>query len=97
MLLTEHLMINKCIDIFIKVHASSLCLWYRQCSVTRHLCAGIREGGRTGLTALTTGFCFFVALFFAPLLGDPLSPFSSRQITLSFTLLSIRTADACNT
>lgn len=33
---------------------------------------GIREGGRTGVTALVTGFCFFVALFFAPLLGSPL-------------------------
>ena len=31
---------------------------------------GIREGGRTGLTACMTGFCFFVALFFAPLLGE---------------------------
>lgn len=30
---------------------------------------GIREGGRTGLTALVTAFCFFISLFFAPLLG----------------------------
>ena len=32
---------------------------------------GIREGGRTGLTACITGCCFFIALFFAPLLGEP--------------------------
>lgn len=29
--------------------------------------AGIAEGGRTGLTAFTTGALFFIALFFAPL------------------------------
>jgi AGZA family xanthine/uracil permease-like MFS transporter len=31
---------------------------------------GIREGGRTGITALTTGFCFFISMFFAPLLAS---------------------------
>jgi AGZA family xanthine/uracil permease-like MFS transporter len=29
--------------------------------------AGVAEGGRTGLTAFTTGILFFLALFFAPL------------------------------
>ncbi|KAG0368733.1 nucleoside transporter [Gamsiella multidivaricata] len=29
--------------------------------------AGITEGGRTGLTAVMTGFCFFVSLFFSPI------------------------------
>lgn len=28
--------------------------------------AGVNEGGRSGLTALTTGICFLLALFFAP-------------------------------
>lgn len=28
--------------------------------------SGIRAGGRTGLTAIVTGLCFFLALFFAP-------------------------------
>lgn len=32
--------------------------------------AGIAEGGRTGLTAIFTGFCFIVALFFAPILSS---------------------------
>ena len=32
--------------------------------------SGIREGGRTGLTALTVAFFFFVALFFTPVLGE---------------------------
>jgi AGZA family xanthine/uracil permease-like MFS transporter len=30
--------------------------------------AGIREGGRTGLTALTAAWWFFVSLFFTPIL-----------------------------
>ena len=29
--------------------------------------AGVAEGGRTGLTAVSTAFMFFLALFFAPL------------------------------
>ncbi len=29
--------------------------------------AGVAEGGRTGLTSLTTGFMFFLALFFSPI------------------------------
>ena len=32
--------------------------------------AGIREGGRTGLTAVVVGLLFFLSLFFAPLFGD---------------------------
>ncbi len=32
--------------------------------------AGIAEGGRTGLTAVVTGLCFLISLFFAPLLAS---------------------------
>ncbi|KAF4348979.1 hypothetical protein F8388_010007 [Cannabis sativa] len=32
--------------------------------------AGLKEGGRTGLTAVVIGFCFFVSLFFTPLLSS---------------------------
>jgi len=32
--------------------------------------AGIAEGGRTGLTAMTTGLCFFISLFFAPIFAS---------------------------
>lgn len=32
--------------------------------------AGIAEGGRTGLTAIVTGICFFLSLFFAPVLAS---------------------------
>ena len=31
--------------------------------------AGVAEGGRTGVTAITTGVLFIVALFLAPLVG----------------------------
>lgn len=32
--------------------------------------AGIAEGGRTGLTAITTGICFLICLFFAPIFAS---------------------------
>ena len=32
--------------------------------------AGIQEGGRTGLTAVTTGLLFFLSLFFAPIFAS---------------------------
>ncbi|KAF4332856.1 major facilitator superfamily transporter AGZA family xanthine uracil permease [Fusarium beomiforme] len=32
--------------------------------------AGIAEGGRTGLTAMTTGLCFTAAVFFAPIFAS---------------------------
>ncbi|KAG7667637.1 hypothetical protein Ndes2526A_g01967 [Nannochloris sp. 'desiccata'] len=31
--------------------------------------AGIREGARTGVAALVVGFCFFIAMFFSPLIA----------------------------
>jgi AGZA family xanthine/uracil permease-like MFS transporter len=36
--------------------------------------AGIREGGRTGITALVVAFYFFIALFFEPILGEEPPP-----------------------
>jgi len=32
--------------------------------------AGISDGGKTGLTAMSTGVCFFVSLFFAPIFAS---------------------------
>jgi AGZA family xanthine/uracil permease-like MFS transporter len=32
--------------------------------------AGISEGGKTGLTGMTTGLCFFIAVFFAPIFAS---------------------------
>ncbi|KAI0739607.1 xanthine/uracil permease [Daedaleopsis nitida] len=31
---------------------------------------GIAEGGRTGITAIVTGFCFFICVFFAPIFAS---------------------------
>ncbi|KKZ60523.1 MFS transporter, AGZA family, xanthine/uracil permease [[Emmonsia] crescens] len=32
--------------------------------------AGIAEGGATGITAMVTGFCFFISIFFAPIFAS---------------------------
>lgn len=32
--------------------------------------AGIGEGGKTGLTAMSTGICFFISIFFAPIFAS---------------------------
>ncbi|OAQ60495.1 nucleoside transporter [Pochonia chlamydosporia 170] len=32
--------------------------------------AGISEGGKTGLTSIATGLCFFIAVFFAPIFAS---------------------------
>jgi len=40
------------------------------CTVFVESASGIREGGRTGVTALMTSFLFFIALFFTPILAS---------------------------
>lgn len=35
---------------------------------------GIREGGRTGITACMVSFCFFVSLFFTPIFCESGGP-----------------------
>lgn len=32
--------------------------------------AGITEGGRTGITSITTGLCFIISIFFAPIFAS---------------------------
>lgn len=32
--------------------------------------AGISEGGKTGITAMTSGICFFISIFFAPIFAS---------------------------
>ena len=32
--------------------------------------AGVAEGGKTGLTAITTGICFLLSVFFAPIFAS---------------------------
>ena len=44
--------------------------------------SGVAEGGRTGLTAVSTAFMFFVALFFAPLFGVITSAVTASALVL---------------
>lgn len=41
--------------------------------------AGISEGGKTGLTAMVTGLCFFISLFFAPILSS-IPPYATGSV-----------------
>ena len=43
--------------------------------------AGISEGGATGLTAIVTGFCFFIAIFFAPIFAS-IPPYATGCILI---------------
>ena len=50
--------------------------------------SGIAEGGRTGLTAITTGFFFLLSLFFAPLfLAIPSFATAPALIIVGFLLM----------
>ena len=44
--------------------------------------SGVAEGGRTGLTAISTAFMFFVALFFAPVFGVITSAVTASALVL---------------
>ncbi|KAI3327395.1 purine transporter [Xylariaceae sp. AK1471] len=43
--------------------------------------AGITDGGRTGLTAMTTGFCFFISVFFAPIFAS-IPPWATGSVLI---------------
>jgi AGZA family xanthine/uracil permease-like MFS transporter len=43
--------------------------------------AGISEGGRTGLTAMTTGLCFFISVFFAPIFAS-IPPWATGSVLI---------------
>jgi AGZA family xanthine/uracil permease-like MFS transporter len=40
------------------------------CALAAAAAAGIREGGRTGITAIVVAFGFFISLFFTPLIAS---------------------------
>ena len=46
------------------------CLGTSPLTVYIESASGIREGARTGIAALTVAFCFFVAMFFSPLIAS---------------------------
>ncbi|KAI1098240.1 xanthine/uracil permease family protein-like protein [Jackrogersella minutella] len=51
--------------------------------------AGIAEGGRTGLTAISTGVCFLICLFFAPILAS-VPPWATGSTLILVGCLMIR-------
>ncbi|KAI1176145.1 xanthine/uracil permease family protein-like protein [Nemania sp. FL0916] len=51
--------------------------------------AGIAEGGRTGLTAISTGLCFLISLFFAPILAS-IPPWATGSTLILVGCLMIR-------
>ncbi|KAH8168019.1 hypothetical protein CIB48_g260 [Xylaria polymorpha] len=43
--------------------------------------AGIADGGRTGLTAMSTGICFFISVFFAPIFAS-IPPWATGSVLI---------------
>ncbi|KAI6381469.1 hypothetical protein MCOR25_001164 [Pyricularia grisea] len=57
--------------------------------------AGIAEGGRTGLTAIITGICFLVSIFFAPIFAS-IPPWATGCTLILVGCLMIRQVVAVN-
>ncbi|KAK4225002.1 putative inner membrane protein [Podospora fimiseda] len=57
--------------------------------------AGIAEGGRTGLTAITAGFCFFISVFFAPIFAS-IPPWATGCTLMLVGCLMIRQVTKIN-
>ena len=46
------------------------CLGTSPCTAYIESATGIKEGGRTGITAIVVASCMFVSMFFAPLIAS---------------------------
>ncbi|KAF2088026.1 xanthine/uracil permease family protein-like protein [Saccharata proteae CBS 121410] len=57
--------------------------------------AGIAEGGRTGLTAMTCGLCFFVSIFFAPIFAS-IPPWATGCTLILVGCMMVRQVVAIN-
>ncbi|KAF1930695.1 purine transporter [Didymella exigua CBS 183.55] len=57
--------------------------------------AGIAEGGKTGLTAITTGFCFIMAMFFAPIFAS-IPPWATGSTLVIVGCLMMRQVTSIN-
>ena len=57
--------------------------------------AGITEGGRTGLTAMTTGVCFLISIFFAPIFAS-IPPWATGCTLILVGCLMMRQVTAVN-
>lgn len=57
--------------------------------------AGISEGGKTGLTAMTTGLCFFVSVFFAPIFAS-IPPWATGCVLILVGSMMVRAVTEIN-
>ncbi|OCT49167.1 putative xanthine/uracil permease [Cladophialophora carrionii] len=57
--------------------------------------AGISEGGATGLTAITTGLCFFISIFFAPIFAS-IPPYATGCVLIIVGSLMAKAAADIN-
>lgn len=57
--------------------------------------AGITDGGRTGLTAITTGVCFLVSIFFAPIFAS-IPPWATGCTLILVGCMMMRQVTAVN-
>ncbi|KAL2256663.1 hypothetical protein VTK26DRAFT_1329 [Humicola hyalothermophila] len=57
--------------------------------------AGIGEGGKTGLTAMFTGLCFFVSIFFAPIFAS-IPPWATGCVLVLIGSMMVKTVTEIN-
>jgi AGZA family xanthine/uracil permease-like MFS transporter len=57
--------------------------------------AGISEGGKTGITAMVTGLCFFVSIFFAPIFAS-IPPWATGCTLVLVGAMMMRAASEIN-
>lgn len=57
--------------------------------------AGISEGGKTGITAMVTGICFFISIFFAPIFAS-IPPWATGSVLIIVGSMMMRAVTEVN-
>lgn len=57
--------------------------------------AGISEGGKTGITAMSTGICFFISIFFAPIFAS-IPPWATGCVLILVGSMMVRAVTEIN-
>ncbi|KAK0612371.1 permease family-domain-containing protein [Bombardia bombarda] len=57
--------------------------------------AGIGEGGKTGLTAMATGICFFISIFFSPIFAS-IPPWATGCVLILVGSMMVRSVTEIN-
>jgi AGZA family xanthine/uracil permease-like MFS transporter len=57
--------------------------------------AGISEGGKTGITAMMTGICFFISIFFAPIFAS-IPPWATGCVLILVGSMMVRAVTEIN-